>query len=117
MCWDKVIPQKQTGLKDFETFEELESWFDLHKELRMPEPNLCDDYSRESRALAEADGYFLSLCLVAGGIAYTTTIFPDASVFHVGNMAIVASTQEVWYVDLAFGLLIRLCQFYPGGAY
>ncbi len=103
-------------LQDFNTFEELEAWFLLHTELRLPEPNLCDDYSRQSRALAEVDGYFLSCCLVADGIAYTTQVM-DKGVFHIGNTAIVTETQEVYYVDLAWNKLIKLCTFYKGGKF
>ncbi len=107
--------------KDFATFDDLEAWFELHKEMRMPAPNLCDDYARESRALAETDGYYLSYCLVYQGQAYGQTIFakpdgsPDTSVFHIGNMAIVTDIEECWYIDLAWGKLIKLCDFIPGG--
>lgn len=108
---------KQSSLKDFQTLEDLQSWFDLHKELRMEVPNLCDDYSRESRALAELDGYFLSLCLIDKGMAYETVIFDDLTVYHIANMAIVVDTEEVWYVDLAWNKLIKLCNFVIGGKY
>jgi len=108
---------KTKHLKDFQTFSELEAWFDLHKELRMETPNLCDDYSRESRVLAELDGYFLSLCLVAKGIAYTTVVFDDLTVYHIANMAIVTDTEEIWYIDLAWNKLIKLCNFIKGGKY
>lgn len=113
------------SLKDFETYAELVSWFDLHKELRMEPPNLCDDYSRESRALAELDGYYLSCCLVHRGMVYGIPVFttpeglPDESVFHIANLAIVnyggSGNQECWYVDLAWSKLIKLCEFFSGG--
>ncbi len=104
------------SLRDFETLEELDAWFDLHKELRMEPPNLCDDYSRESRKLAEIDGYFLSYCLVADGIAYQTQVM-EKNVYHIANMAIVTSTEEVYYVDLAWNKLVKLCNFKLGGKY
>ncbi len=113
MCFTKA---KQTFLKDFQTLEELQAWFGLHDELRMEAPNLCDDYSRESRALAEADGYFLSLCLVNDGEVYSIPVM-DKGVYHVANSAVITNTEEMWYVDLAFRHLVRLCQFYPGGKY
>ncbi len=121
----KEPPVKQTFLKDFATFEDLDAWFDLHKELRMEAPNLCDDYSRETRVIAELDGYFLGCHLVYQGACYGAVIFPDknapgkpdAGVYHIGNIAIVTSTEEVYYVDLAFGKLIRLCNFITGGKY
>ncbi len=109
--------------KDFPTLADLEAWFDLHKEFRMPVPNLCDDYARESRALAETDGYYLSYCLVYEGKTYGQAIFtkpdgsPDTSVFHIGNMAIVTDIEEVWYVDLTWGKLVRLAPFLKGGKY
>jgi hypothetical protein len=126
--WQKLIrallgEPEADGLKDFESIDELRAWFELHDELRMPAPNLCDDYSREARALAEMDGYFLSCCLVAAGVAYMTPIFmqpdgsPDTSVYHIANMAIVTDKQECWYVDLHVGKLIRLCDFVVGGKY
>jgi len=117
------LSQRDNGLKDFETFADLEAWFEGHDELRMPMPNLCDDYSRESRALAETDGYFLSCELVYKGLCYGSIIFekpdrtPDESVYHIANMAIVTDTQECYYVDLAWGKLIRLCNFHQGGKY
>ncbi len=114
-----------TPLQDFATFSDLQDWFDHHDELRMPAPNLCDDYSRESRRLAEVDEYFLSCELVHQGQLYGAVIFPapdgsgkpDVSVFHIANMAIVDDTQACYYVDLAWGKLIYLCQFIPGGQY
>lgn len=114
---------KERFLVDFKNKEDLEAWYDLHKELRMPAPNLCDDYSRESRALAEVDGYFLSCCLVSKGKCYEAAIFTlpdgsaDSSVFHVGSMAILQEEQECWYVDLAWGKLMKLCDFIHGGKY
>ena len=113
------------GLVDFATFADLEAWFDLHKELRLPAPNLCDDYSRESRALAEVDGYFLSCELVYQGQIYGQIIFPDPvdpskpdlTVYHIANLAIISWTEEVYYVDLAFNKLLKLTTFIPGGKY
>jgi hypothetical protein len=103
-------------LQDFPTFSDLESWFELHDELRLDPPNLCDDYARESRILAQTDGYFLSYCLVHEGKVYGQQIFnPD--VFHIANMAIVTDTEEVYYVDLAFSKLIKLTNFIMGGKY
>ncbi len=119
MCFAKKQP---ISLKDFDTLVDLEAWIDLHKELRMESPNLCDDYARETRKLAEVDGYFLSLCLVYAGKAYGTTIFakvndtPDESVYHIGNLAIVAG-RECWYVDLGWGKQVKLCEFSAGGNY
>ncbi len=103
-------------LRDFDTFDELQSWFDLHNELRMPEPNLCDDYARESRILAEVDGYFLSYCLVSDGVAYTTQVLPKGT-WHIANMAIVTGTNEVYYVDLGWNKLVKLCNLFKGGKY
>lgn len=117
------VPEPRVYLKDFETLEDLEAWFDLHNELRMEAPNLCDDYSRESRLIAELDGYHLGCHLVYQGQCYFATIFPDAngnpdkSVYHIGNIAIVSSTEEVYYVDLAFNKLIKLCNFIIGGKF
>ncbi len=113
------------GLRDFETLADLEAWFQLHDELRMPEPNLCDDYSRESRALAEVDGYHLACHLVWQGQVYGTVIFPapdgsgkpDVSVYHIANLAIVRDTETCYYIDLAWGKLIKLCDFIKGGKY
>ncbi len=104
------------GLKDFATLADLQAWVDLHDELRLDPPNLCDDYSREARALAEVDGYYLSCCLVANGVAYFTQVF-DGNVNHIANMAIVTDTQEVWYVDLGWNKLVKLCNFIAGGKY
>ncbi len=120
-----LLLQQINGLKDFETVADLEAWFDGHDELRMPSPNLCDDYSRESRMLAEMDGYFLSCELVYQGACYGVPVFTQEdvtpntieSVYHIANMAIVTDTQECFYVDLAWGKLIRLCNFYQGGKY
>jgi hypothetical protein len=126
MFGQKQMPAPQpAGLIDFASVSDLEAWFELHTELRMPAPNLCDDYSRESRKLAETDGYFLSLCLVWQGKVYNSIIFPasydpnqpDTSVYHIANLAIVTSTEEVWYVDLAWDKVIKLCSFAPGGQY
>ncbi len=119
------LKERLIGLKDFETFADLEAWFYLHDELRMPAPNLCDDYSRESRALAEMDGYFLSCHLVYKGLVYGIPVFTPGdvapntveSVYHIANLAIVTDTEEVYYIDLAWGKLIKLCNFMPGGKY
>ncbi len=119
-------PSCQAELKDFDTFADLQAWFELHTELRMPAPNLCDDYSRESRRLAEIDGYFLSCELVYQGQCYATAVFTPTdftdgtdpkSVYHIANMAIVEEDQSVYYVDLAWGKLIKLCSFILGGKY
>jgi hypothetical protein len=120
MCLNILKPVQKELLKDFATYTDLEAWFDLHKELQLLAPNLCDDYSRESRALAEVDGYFLSCELLADGICYQTRIFPEGF-YHIGNMAIVTQGQsggeECWYVDLNWSKLIKLCDFTPGGKY
>lgn len=108
---------KPLVLRDFETLADLHAWFSLHTELRMDLGNLCDDYARQARALAETDGYFLSLCLVWQGEAYGVLIFDDHTVYHVANMAVVTDTEEVWYVDLGFNKLVKLCNFYKGGRY
>jgi hypothetical protein len=107
---------KGNPLKDFDNIAELRTWCESHKELRLEKPNLCDDYARETRELAEADGYHLSLCLVADGVVYTTRIF-DLGTWHISNLAVVSDTQEVWYVDLAFNKVIKICNFIPGGKY
>jgi hypothetical protein len=128
MCLERFLKSRKSvdareTLSDFETFSDLEAWFDLHKELRLEPPNMCDDYSRETRALAEADGFFMSCELVNQGKVYQTQLFfnadgsPDTAVYHIGNMAIVTDAGECWYVDLAFGKLIKLCNFIPGGKY
>jgi hypothetical protein len=98
MCLTK---QTAVTLKDFATFADLDAWFNLHNELRMPSPNLCDDYSRDARALAEADGYFLAPELVYQGQCYGQIIFPlasdptkpDTNVFHIADMAIVLADE------------------------
>lgn len=108
--------QKIETLRDFESFSDLEAWFDLHKELRMPSPNMCDDYSRETRELARLDGYWCTPHLVADGIVYVEQVF-DKGMWHVGNIAIVEDTQEAYYVDLAFHKLVKVCNFYVGGKY
>lgn len=127
--WKKVLrgllDQPEPGLRNFNSYDELENWFELHDELRMPYPNLCDDYSEEAWRLAEADGFYLSQCLVSEGKAYQTVIFsdpldenqPDKSVFHIANAARVMDSEEYYYVDLNWGKLIKLCNFYKGGKY
>ena len=95
-------------LNDFQTFADLDAWFNLHTELQLPVPNLCDDYSRESRKLAETDGYYLSCELVDKGKCYETQIFwkdaagnatiqntgvPAVEVYHIANLAIVLSDE------------------------
>ncbi len=130
MCFRIFKPKVITELQDFPTYADLEAWFELHKELRMPAPNLCDDYSRESRKLAEIDAYFLSCMLVYQGSLYGAIVFsdlkdskkPDLTVYHIANMAIVLDsdgkgTEACYYVDLAFNKLLRLCPFISGGAY
>lgn len=103
-------------LTDFATLADLQAWFELHDELRMEAPNLCDDYSRESIELAQADGHRLSTCLVADGIAYFTRVQP-AGTAHIANSAIVTDIEECWYVDLAFNQLLKLTNFYKGGKF
>jgi hypothetical protein len=130
--WQKLIrallgEPEPDGLKDFESINDLRAWFELHDELRMPAPNLCDDYARESQVLAEMDGYRLSCCLVAAGVAYMTPVFTkpdgstDTSVYHIANMAIVnngpSGLTECWYIDLAWGKCLKLCDFVAGGKY
>ncbi len=123
MCFGWLKKKEPVSLKDFATLADLEAWIDLHRELRMDAPNLCNDYARETRKLAEVDGYHLSLCLVFKGLEYGQTIFvkpdgtPDETVFHIGNLAIVTDTEDVFYVDLAWGKLTKLCQFKQGGNY
>jgi hypothetical protein len=121
--WPRIIraitnQPEPDHLKDFETFAELEAWYELHDELRLPSPNLCDDYSREARALAEMDGYYLSCELVWDGQLYGQQIFPPGT-FHIGNLAIVNKGQDgltdCYYVDLNWCKLVRLCDFQPGG--
>lgn len=115
-------------LKDFATREDLNAWFELYKQLFLGEGNHCDDYSRESRRLAELDGYSLSLCLMAEGKVYYTQIFfkedgvtPDKEVSHMGNIALVEKNpeglSEIWYVDLNWSKLVHLTNLIPGGIY
>jgi hypothetical protein len=106
-------------LKDFESEEELRAWFNTHT-LVLPEPNKCDDYAREARAMAEADGYYMSLCLVNDGIVYQTQVM-DKGIYHIADMAIVlhgkSGHQECWFMDLNWRKLVKLCDFYDGGKY
>lgn len=75
MCLKLIAKTVESGsLKDFQTRTDLEAWFELHKELRMPAPNLCDDYSDETIHLAEADGHHADRCLVFEGKTYATMI-------------------------------------------
>lgn len=119
-------------LRDFATLADLEAWFDLHKELRLPSPNLCDDYSRESRRLAEVDGYFCTPHLVYQGSVYGTMVFDSSdftdgtnpfSVYHIANLAIVLNDeahdgkQSCYYCDLSWNKLIYLTSFISGGTY
>ncbi len=116
---DKVT----TPLKDFATFADLEAWYDLHKELRMPEGNLCDDIAEESIMIAEIDRKRLSTCLVWDGKVYGTEYYPrdpakpDEGIYHITTSAIVRSPHGIYLVDLAFGKLEHLTDFIPGGAY
>jgi hypothetical protein len=115
MCL-KILQPQFKPLRDFATYADLEAWYELHNELAMDPPNLCDDYSREARALAELDGYDLSLCLVGDGTCYGTQLFP-AGTWHIGNLAVVTGSLECWYVDLNWRKLVKLCDIAPGGKY
>jgi hypothetical protein len=96
-----LLGQPEPGLKDFATYADLDAWYTLYTGLQLPQGNLCDDYSRDARLIAEMDGYFLSCELVAGGVCYQTIIFPlasdptkpDPAVFHIGNMAVVNKVE------------------------
>jgi hypothetical protein len=108
-------------LRDFETQEEMEAWYEDHNPV-LPSPNLCDDYSREARGLAEVDGYFLACELVADGACYHTQIWDKSEVAdHIANLAIVlhgkSGNQECWFMDLNWRELLKLCDFYTGGKY
>jgi hypothetical protein len=103
-------------LDDFENESDLEAWFELHKNLRMDDTNLCDDYSRESRAIAALDGYNLEVYPMANGKCYTTQIY-DTDCYHVGNVAICKLEQSFWFVDLPFQKLVRVGCFAKGGKY
>jgi hypothetical protein len=117
------LPFKQSkivGLQDFATVADLDAWYDLHSP-SLPPPNLCDDYSSEAQRLAEMDGYYLSMCLVAEGRCYQTQLFytsdgsPDVNFYHLGNMAKVVDKQELWYIDLNWRKIEKLCDLYKGG--
>jgi hypothetical protein len=125
MCLINIAAKE---LKDFASYTELESWFNLHNELQLPVPNVCDDYSEEAWHLAEIDGYHLDMCLVYQGQAYSTIIFPnpfdltqpDKTVYHIANAARIRKpdgTSEYWYVDLNWKKLTKLFDFIPGGKY
>lgn len=125
--WNKLLRavkgQPEPNLHDFETLDSLKAWVNLHDELQLPAPNLCDDYSREARVLAEMDGYYLAPCLVFQGVCYGQMIFPDGdnepdkSVYHIGNLAIVDDPPSCYYVDLNWNKLVKLTDFYKGGKY
>jgi hypothetical protein len=118
MCLSDLFKTKKVypDLIDFPNHAALEAWFELHTELRMESPNICDDYSRESRALAAEDGYNLEVYVMADGKCYTTSIF-EPGVYHVGNLAIEDDTQDCYYIDLAFGIMTKVCTFAAGGKY
>jgi hypothetical protein len=104
-------------LDDFDSEYQLGLWYESNKGLQLSgENNLCDDYSRESRAIAALDGYNLEVYPVAAGLCYTTLVFDDRT-YHMGNVAICKSEESLWYVDLAHNKLIKICHFYPGGKY
>ena len=106
--------ENDTGLNDFPNYATLEAWFLLHTELRLPVGNECANYSRDSQKLAENDGYLLSTCLVYDGVAYNTQVQPKGT-YHIANSAIVIDSNSVYYVDLAFNQLLKLCDL--GGKY
>jgi hypothetical protein len=131
MNWPKLIrailDKPEPTPRDFKTYAELKKWFDDHLAVSLPPPNLCDDYSREARALATADGYYLSNCLVAAGRVYQSDVFFEtdnvipSQINHIANLAIVEADENglsgCYYVDLNWKKLIKLCNFYPGGKY
>ena len=111
-------------LEDFDSEYQLGLWYESNKGLQLSgENNLCDDFAREARELARKDGKYLSLALIYEGSIYGTTIFKttedmlDKTVFHVGNLAICKKENTVWYVDLAFKKVIKLCNLASGGKY
>lgn len=113
------IPQptpEPEPLRDFKNLAELEAWFEMHKSIWLEPPNLCDDYSREYRLVAEMDGLNMECHLVHNGMVYGSQIF-DQGIYHIGNMAIVEEDQSCWYVDPAWDKLVKLCNFYIGGKY
>jgi hypothetical protein len=114
----EVIKEVQIypDLDDFENEPELEAWYELHKNLGMGDGNLCDDYSRESRAIAALDGYNLEVYPMAAGLCYTTLVFDDQT-YHMGNVAICKAEESLWYVDLAHNKLVRICHFAKGGKF
>ena len=118
MCFGELIKfgRDSVSLRDFPNLADLEAWYELHNELQLANGNLCDDYAREAQRLAEADGYFLSCCLVNKGRVYETQIF-DENFYHIGNMAIVTDHEECYYIDLNWRKLVKLCDFYIGGKY
>ncbi len=127
IIWDKLF-RALTGqpepdhLTDFDNQTELEGWYNAHKSQNLGPGNLCDDYSREARRLAEEDGKFLSCCLVHDGKVYFTQVWPESEVDdHIANMAIVnhgkSGNAECWFVDLNWNRLEKLCDFTPGGKY
>lgn len=118
-----VLLGEPESLHDFATLADLEAWYDLHQELRMPEGNLCDDYAEETSILAEMDGYRVSDCLVYDGKVWGVEYYPrdpakpDEQVFHVANSARVIEDHSLYLVDLAWAKLEKLLNFIPGGKF
>jgi hypothetical protein len=129
MCLKSITKAKQS-LKDFSTYSDLESWYELHN-YSLPVPNLCDDYSRETRMIAELDGYWVTPHLVHQGSCYGTIIFtdpndpskPDILAYHIANIAIVLNDethnnqQSIYYIDINWRRLVFLCNLVFGGKY
>ena len=113
-------------LDDFDSEYQLGLWYESNKGLQLSgKNNMCDDFAREARELARKDGKYLGIALVWEGRVYNTPVFPDPNnpaegdktVFHAGNLAICKKENTVWYVDLAFNKICKLCNLYPGGKY
>ena len=103
MClslFNTKTPTTPAIMIDFPTYADYEAWFLGHDELRLPAPDLCDDYAKASWILAEVDGYRLSDCLVHKNLAFGVPIFKLgevkdangndvdlATIFHIASAA------------------------------
>lgn len=101
----------QMPLKDFETEQELTDWCHAYWNFYAEEQD-CDIYARDFRAIAEMDGHFLSLSLVADGrYYYTNDLLPAGSGGHMANMAVVTDEGtggSCFYVDCLFKKIVKL---------
>jgi hypothetical protein len=105
----KTVYVQEPG--DFKTEEELTKWCHANWNFKIKSDNPsrkdCDDYARELRRRAYADGHHMSLALLENGRIYYHQ--PIKKGDHMGNLALTEEPEPAaYYIDAQFKVIEKL---------